>query len=65
MSIGTEIKKRREEKGLTQAELAKEVGCDRTNITHYEIGNKVPTVPMGKAIAKVLGCTVDDLAKDC
>lgn len=55
------LKNKRMEKGLTQSQLAKIVGVGRVSITRYETGKDIP--PMRKAIkiAKVLGCTLDEL----
>ena len=61
MSVGNNIKRRREEKGLSQNELAEKIGCSRSLIAQFEIDNKMPTLAMGKAIADIFGCTVDEL----
>lgn len=55
------LKNKRMEKGLTQSQLAKIIGVGRVSITRYETGKDIP--PMRKAIkiAKVLGCTLDEL----
>ncbi len=41
--IGGVLKKLREEKGLTQAQLAKEVGLSKSAIIHYENNNRKPS----------------------
>lgn len=61
MSIGTEIKRRREAAGMTQLDLADKLGVARSLIAQYERGSKQPTMPMGYEIAKFFGCTVDAL----
>lgn len=61
MSIGTEIKSRREAAGLTQLELAKMLGVGQSLVAQYERGSKQPTMPIGYELAKVFGCTVDEL----
>jgi transcriptional regulator with XRE-family HTH domain len=61
MSIGENIKKFRENKNLTQEQLAEKVGVHRTLITQVERGTKGLSIPTGQAIAKVLDCTLNDL----
>jgi transcriptional regulator with XRE-family HTH domain len=39
---GSELKRRRQAEGLTQAQLARLVGRSHASITHYEIGHSVP-----------------------
>lgn len=61
MSIGENIKARREAAGLTQEALAAQVGVTHSMICQIERGSKSPTVVLGKQIADVLGCTLDEL----
>lgn len=61
MNIGENIKKLREEKGISQNELAKQVGITQSMVAQIERGTKTITVPLGKKIADVFECTVDDL----
>lgn len=57
MSIGKRIKERREELGMTQAELAKRIGTTYQAISKYEndIIGTIPTKKL-KQIADVLDC---------
>lgn len=64
MSIGGNIAKLRKQKNLTQEDLAAVIGISRSFIAQFERGTKAPTVPVAKAIAEVLGCTLDALADD-
>lgn len=64
MSIGKNIKERREQSGLDQSELAERLEIDRSLISHIESGRKLPSVPLLADIAKALGCTMDELAKE-
>ena len=64
MQIGLYIKKLREEKGLTQEQLAILSGVNIRTIRSYEQG----TIDLAKAqgetllmLAKALNCTVEDL----
>lgn len=61
MSIGENIKKLREQQGLSQEELATQVNVTRPMITQIERGTKVLTVPLGMEIAKVLHCDLKEL----
>jgi len=51
----------REKNGITQEQLAEDVGISRTMIAHYEKGIKVPNVITGVMIAKRLGTTAETL----
>jgi transcriptional regulator with XRE-family HTH domain len=64
MSIGENIKRIREDKAMSQDSLAKEVGVTQSYIAKIENGLKIPSMAAGKTIAKVLGCTMDELAKE-
>ena len=64
MSLGQKIKELRLDKGLSQLELANEVGVARPAIAQYERGTKIPNLLTGKAIADVLGCSLDELAAE-
>ena len=61
MSIGENIRRIREKKNITQKELAAKVFVGNSMICQIERGTKVLTVPLGKAIADALGCSLDDL----
>lgn len=59
--IGARIRKFREERGMTRAELADALGCVMPTIQRWESGTRIPDIPMFMSIAKVLGVTMDDL----
>lgn len=40
--VGDRLKKMRKERGLTQTDLAKEIGISLTSVKQYELGNRVP-----------------------
>lgn len=61
MNIGDNIRLRRESRGLTQLELGKQTGLSDVMICYIERGLRVPSLVAAIAIAKALGCTVDDL----
>ena len=64
MSIGENIKRLRTNLNLKQSELAKEVGVTPSMITQIERGSKVPSMPLGKAIANALNCDINELYED-
>ena len=51
----------REMKGVTQEEVAKQVGVSRQTIVAIEKGNYIPSVALGMDLAKLLGCSVESL----
>lgn len=55
------IRTHRVRKGLTQAELAKLIGCDQATISDYEVGKSVPLGPRLQEIARALGVSADDI----
>jgi len=57
MSVGAEIKRRREEAGLTQDGLSRVVCTSRTAIAQFERGYKLPSLAMLCRIADALGTT--------
>jgi len=63
MNIGKNIKRLRLKKKMTQMELGNKVGVTDSMIAQLERGTKTLTVPLGKEIAKVLNCNLEDLAK--
>lgn len=55
------LKAARVNRGLTQQEVAKAVKKSKNTIVNYENGKSIPDVEMGKALAELYGCSVDDL----
>ena len=64
MSVAENICRLRNERGLTQLELSKRVGVNRSMIAQIERGTKIPTILLGKQIANVLGCSIEALISD-
>lgn len=59
--IGKRIKQIREEKGLTQQQLADLLNVGRTVVTMWESGENTPPTKHLAPLASALGCTVDEL----
>lgn len=64
MSVGENIKVKRLALGMTQENLAQAVGLGRSMIAQIERGSKVPNIILGRDIAKVLQCRLDDLVEE-
>ena len=61
MSVGENIAKFRNNKKLSQRQLAEIVGVHPSMIAQIERGSKVPTVTLARDIANNLEVKVDDL----
>ena len=59
MVISKNIKKYREEKGLSQTELANELGYDRSTVAKWENGSLKPFAETLNAIANVLDVPIE------
>lgn len=64
MSIGANIRRIREEKGITQVELAEMAGTSQPYLNRIEMEKQVPSAKVIVAAAKAFGCLVDDLLKE-
>ena len=62
MSIAETIQSARKSAGLTQEQLAAEVGVSRQTVAKWESGETSPDLEHAAALADALGCTVDALA---
>ena len=51
--------------GLTQVELAKKMKIDQSTVSLWESGKTSPQRKIRKKLAKVLGCTVEQLTEVC
>lgn len=56
------IRARRASLGLSQAELAEQVGIDKRQIRRYEAGDAQPSLSVGRDIAVALRISLDELA---
>lgn len=64
MSLSENIRNRRIKKSFTQQQFAEKVGVGRSMIAQIERGTKIPNMMLGKEIARVLECSMDDLVKE-
>lgn len=58
------LKEAREAAGLTQVALGEIVGVEQHTISQWESGHRIPRADKLPLLAKVLGCTIDDLFTD-
>lgn len=61
MSLGKDIKRIRQQKGMTQAQLAAAVGTTTQNISQYERGVRNPKIGMIQRMAAALNISLDAL----
>ncbi len=61
MDIGQRIEQVREEKGLTQSGLAREMGVSQSAVSQIEAGERNPSYDMLRQIAKALNVSVPHL----
>jgi putative transcriptional regulator len=59
--LGNRLKDLRAAKGLTQADLALQVGVSRKTINTVENGVFVPSTTLALALARALGMTVEEI----
>lgn len=64
MSLSENIRNRRKKKSFTQQQFAEKVGVGRSMIAQIERGTKIPNMMLGKEIARVLECSMDELVKE-
>lgn len=61
MSFADNLKRMREKRDLSQAQLAKLLDVTPNCITQWESGARRPNIVMLKKLAEVLECTADEL----
>ena len=63
IKLGENIRRIREEKGMTQIELCRKLKVDRAYMSNVENGKKNPTLSTIEKIAKALGVSLEELMK--
>ena len=61
--LGQNLKRIREEKGMTQGDICRALDIDRGFISSIENGKRNPTLSTIKKIADAVGVSVDELLK--
>ncbi len=59
-----DIQKHRQKNKLSQEQLASKLGVDRSTVAKWETGEAMPRADKLPELAKILGCTIDDLFKE-
>lgn len=62
--LGSEIEKRRKERGLSRRELAALIGVNEISFGAYATGTRLPSVDKILTLAKALDCSITDLVGD-
>lgn len=63
IEVGNRIKEIRAEKNITQEELSKNSGLDRSYVSSIENGKRNSTIKAIDSIAKALGVSLSDIFK--
>ncbi len=61
LKLKNKLKQFRQEKGLTQVELAKQVGSSKNTISSIETGQFCPTAYLAALLCTALECKFEDL----
>lgn len=64
MTIAERIRLYRQQKGLSQAELAEKSTVNNKSLSRYELGSSIPPADALKNIADALGISADALLSD-
>lgn len=58
------IRELRQKKELSQEELARLLGVDRSAVAKWETGSNYPRVEKMMAMARIFGCSLDELMNE-
>ena len=61
MDFGKILRRKREERNLTQADVAERIGVSRQNVDSYESGYKIPPMRVVVATADLFNCSTDEM----
>lgn len=61
MCFNVILRRKREEKGMTQEDVAARLGITRQNVCSYEKGYKTPSLRIVVAAADLFRCSVDEM----
>jgi len=61
LTLGTIIQTKRQQLGLSQEQLAEQVGVSRQAVSKWEVGDAIPDTDKLVPLARALGITVDEL----
>ena len=58
------IRELRQARGLSQARVAEDMGVSKPSVCKWETGASVPRTELLPLLARVLGCSIDELFDD-
>lgn len=61
MKFGDILRQKREERRMTQADLAQRIGITQQNVNSYETGYKIPPLRVVVAAADLFRCSTDEM----
>jgi transcriptional regulator with XRE-family HTH domain len=61
-NFGSRLRAAREQKGLSQSELAEKAGLQPSAVSHFETGRRAPSFDNLRALADALSVTIDYLS---
>lgn len=61
MKFGDILRQKREERRMTQADLAQRIGITQQNVSSYETEYKVPPLRVVVAAADLFRCSTDEM----
>lgn len=64
MTFGSKLKKMRKERGLTQDQLARELGLSKTSLVRYELDKREPNFEAIKKIENYFNVSIDEIIND-
>lgn len=64
MGVSENIRRYREEFGMTQAQLADRLGVDRTSVTQWESGTSKPKFSNMSKLADIFGVDIQDIVSN-
>jgi len=59
-----DVRKLREDRALSQGDLAKELGVSRQTVNAIETGKYLPSLPLAFAIGRYFGRSVEEVFRD-
>jgi putative transcriptional regulator len=62
--VQNDVRQRRAEQGLSQAELAKAMEVSRQTINAIETGRYLPSLPLAMGLARYFGTSVEEMFSD-
>lgn len=59
--LGSQMKKIRQTRGMSQVELARQLGISKQSVSNWENDHSVPTIDLLKKLCQVFSCSADYL----